>query len=86
MEQLLASLEKWFDPHLLGELLLDWTGKVLAALAIFVIGRIVAHWASRWLVAASQRLSQRETTRPITKIASAATARPVQSSSNCPST
>jgi hypothetical protein len=32
MEQLLASLQKWFDPHVLGELLLKWTGNVLAAL------------------------------------------------------
>ena len=56
MEQLLASLQKWFDPHMLGELLLNWTGKVLAALAIFVIGRLVAGWASRSLVAAMQRV------------------------------
>jgi hypothetical protein len=47
MEQLLASLQKWFDPHVLGELLLRWTGNVAAALAIFVVGRLVASWASR---------------------------------------
>jgi small conductance mechanosensitive channel len=61
MEQLIASLEKWFDPHLLGELLLDWTGKVIAALAIFVIGRLLASWASRWLVAAMQRVGLDQT-------------------------
>ena len=41
---------------MLGELLLNWTGKVLAALAIFVVGRMLAHWASRWLVATMQRV------------------------------
>src|SRR5215831_1947367 len=41
---------------------------------------------TRRMVAMSQRLSQPATKRPTTKIASAATARPVQSSSNCPST
>jgi hypothetical protein len=33
MEQLLASLQKWFDPHMLGELLLNWTGNVQATFA-----------------------------------------------------
>jgi small conductance mechanosensitive channel len=61
MEQLLASLQTWFDPHMLGELLLNWTGKVLAALAIFVIGRLLAGWASRWLVAAMQRVGLDQT-------------------------
>ena len=56
MEQLIATLQKWFDPHMLGELLLNWTGKVLAALAIFVIGRMLSGWASRWLMAAMQRV------------------------------
>lgn len=61
MEQLLANLQKWFDPHVLGELLLNWTGKLVAALAIFVIGRIIATWASRWLVAAMQRVGLDQT-------------------------
>jgi len=61
MEQLTATLQKWFDPHMLGELLLNWTGKVLAALAIFVIGRMLSSWASRWLVAAMQRVGLDQT-------------------------
>ena len=61
MEQFLASLEKWFDPHVLGQLLLDWTGRAVAALAIFVIGRLVAGWLSRWLTATVRRVGMDET-------------------------
>ena len=61
MEQFLATLEKWFDPHVLGQLLLDWTGRAVAALAIFVIGRLVVGWASRWLAGAMRRVGLDET-------------------------
>jgi len=61
MEQFLATLEKWFDPHVLGQLLLDWTGRAVAALAIFVIGRLVVGWASRWLAGAMRRIGLDET-------------------------
>jgi small conductance mechanosensitive channel len=61
MEQLFASLEKWLDPHVLGELLLDWSGRVVAALAIFVFGRLIASWLSRWLVATMQRVGMDQT-------------------------
>ena len=61
MERLWASLTTWFDPNRLGELLLDWSGRVAAALAIFVIGRLVASWASRWLASAMQRVGMDQT-------------------------
>ncbi|HUO68449.1 MAG TPA: mechanosensitive ion channel domain-containing protein [Gammaproteobacteria bacterium] len=61
MEQFLATLEKWFDPHVLGQLLLDWTGRAVAALAIFVVGRLVVGWASRWLAGAMRRIGLDET-------------------------
>jgi len=56
MEQLLESLQKWLDPHVIGELLLDWSGKIIAALAIFAIGRLIAHGISRWLARTMQRV------------------------------
>ena len=59
MEQLLESLQKWLDPHVIGELLLDWSGKIIAALAISVIGRLIAHGISRWLARTMQRVGKR---------------------------
>jgi small conductance mechanosensitive channel len=61
MEQLIATLEKWFDPRVVGELLLDWSGRAIAALAIFFIGRLIAAWLSRWLTAATRRVGMDET-------------------------
>ena len=61
MEQFLTILEKWFDPHMLGQLLLDWTGRAVAALAIFVIGRVVAGWLSCWLAATMRRVGMDQT-------------------------
>lgn len=61
MEQFLTNLEKWFEPHVLGELLLDWTGRAVAAIAIFVIGRLIASWLSRWLTATMRRVGRDET-------------------------
>jgi small conductance mechanosensitive channel len=46
---------------MLGELLLSWTGKIIGALAIFVIGRLVASWISRWLMMAMQRVGLDQT-------------------------
>ena len=48
MNDLLASLGTWLDPRLLGELLLDWSGRLLAALIIFFVGRWIALALSRW--------------------------------------
>ena len=39
MAQLQELLASWFDPERLGDLALIWSGRVLAALAIFIIGR-----------------------------------------------
>lgn len=42
MEGLLASLEEWLDPSVIWPLVLDWSGRILAALLIFLIGRWIA--------------------------------------------
>ena len=48
MNELLASLGTWLDPRLLGELVLDWSGRLVAALVIFVVGRWIAIALARW--------------------------------------
>jgi small conductance mechanosensitive channel len=61
MEQLRAALAAWLDPEVVGGIMLEWGGRLLAALAIFVIGRIVAIVLSRWLGRATQRVGMDQT-------------------------
>jgi small conductance mechanosensitive channel len=61
MEQLRAALAAWLDPEVVGGIALDWGGRLLAALAIFVIGRIVATVLSRWFGRAMQRVGMDQT-------------------------
>ncbi|HMB72698.1 MAG TPA: mechanosensitive ion channel domain-containing protein [Gammaproteobacteria bacterium] len=55
MEQIIATLESWFEPQVLGALLATWGGRVLAALAVFVVGRWIVGMIVRWLGFAMQR-------------------------------
>jgi small conductance mechanosensitive channel len=41
MKALISSLSEWLDPSQLGPIALDWGGRIVAALLIFVIGRWV---------------------------------------------
>ena len=48
MEELRSLISTWLDPQFVGEIVVAWSGRVLAALAIFVIGRLVARALTRW--------------------------------------
>jgi small conductance mechanosensitive channel len=48
MNELMAGLRDWFNPELLGTLLLQWSGRFLAAVVIFLIGRWIAIALSGW--------------------------------------
>ena len=61
MEDLRALLSVWLDPQFVGEIVLAWSGRLLAALAIFVIGRIVARALSAWLTRAVKRVGVDDT-------------------------
>ena len=41
MAELQAFLSTWLDPRLVGEVVLTWSGRLLAALAIFLVGRML---------------------------------------------
>jgi small conductance mechanosensitive channel len=56
MEELRTLLSEWLDPRFVGELLLLWGGRLLGALAIFIVGRIVARALSRWASGAMLRV------------------------------
>jgi small conductance mechanosensitive channel len=41
MAELQAFLAQWIDPTLVGEVVLTWSGRLLAAIAIFLVGRLL---------------------------------------------
>jgi small conductance mechanosensitive channel len=55
VESLRATLAEWFDWATLGPVVLIWTGRILAALAIFVIGRWIATRVARAVELATER-------------------------------
>lgn len=56
MEELRAAFAELLDPALLNDLLLPWAGRILAALAIFIVGRWIAQRIANGVVAATQRV------------------------------
>jgi len=56
MEQLLATIAAWFDPELLGNLLLTWAGRLAAAIAIFFVGLLLTRVATKTLRRALERV------------------------------
>jgi small conductance mechanosensitive channel len=61
MQDLRAALAEWLDPHLIGQILLSWSGRVLAALAIFLIGRVIARALSDWFARVFGRVGADQT-------------------------
>ena len=55
MENLLASLRELFNPSLLGPVVLDWSGRIFAAILIFFIGRWVAGRIAAAIAVATER-------------------------------
>ena len=54
MAELSAWVSTWLEPRLVGDVLLLWGGRLLAALAIFVIGRLLLRALTRWAASAMQ--------------------------------
>ncbi|MET0203990.1 MAG: mechanosensitive ion channel domain-containing protein [Casimicrobiaceae bacterium] len=61
MEELRALLSTWLDPRVVGEVVMAWSGRVLAALAIFVIGRWVLRALTGWVTRAMRRVGLDDT-------------------------
>jgi small conductance mechanosensitive channel len=61
MADLQAFITTWLDPRLVGELALAWSGKLLAAVAIFLIGRLFLKALTRWATAAMRRVGLDDT-------------------------
>lgn len=61
MNELLTTLQGWIDPEALGTLILQWSGRLFAALLIFLIGRWVASALTGWFARAMGRAGAEDT-------------------------
>jgi hypothetical protein len=51
MEELQAFISTWLDPRVVGEVVVAWSGRLLAALAIFLVGRLFLKALNGWATA-----------------------------------
>ena len=61
MENLLGALGTQLDPEIVGPLILSWSGRILAALVILLIGRWVAKALISWFGRAFSKAEMEET-------------------------
>lgn len=52
MENILGLISEWLNPEMLRSIILSWGGRVVAAIAVFVIGRILIGFITRWIALA----------------------------------
>jgi len=56
METLQTWISTWLDPRVVGTVLMDWGGRVLGALVIFIIGRMLIRAVTTWATAGMRRV------------------------------
>jgi small conductance mechanosensitive channel len=61
VDALQAQSSVGLNPQCVGELLLSWSGRLVGAAAIFVIGRLAAHLLAEWFGRAVQRVGMDQT-------------------------
>jgi small conductance mechanosensitive channel len=61
MEQLQAWITTWLDPQLVGGVVMDWTGRILGALVIFIVGRMLMRALTTWATTAMRRVGLDDT-------------------------
>jgi small conductance mechanosensitive channel len=61
METIQTWITTLLDPHLVGEAVMDWGGRILGALVIFVIGRLLMRALTVWATAAMRRVGLDDT-------------------------
>jgi small conductance mechanosensitive channel len=61
MEQLQAWITTWLDPRWVGEAVMDWGGRILGALVIFIIGRLLMRGLTTWATGAMRRVGLDDT-------------------------
>jgi small conductance mechanosensitive channel len=61
MAELQAFLSTWFDPRLVGAVMLTWSGRLLAALVVFLVGRMLLKGLSSRATTAMRRVGVDDT-------------------------
>jgi small conductance mechanosensitive channel len=61
MEQLQAWITTWVDPQAVGAAVMDWSGRILGAIAIFVVGRMLMRALTNWSTGAMRRVGLDDT-------------------------
>ena len=61
METLQSWITTWLDPRVVGEAVVDWGGRFLGALLIFIVGRILMRALTSWVTAAMHRVGMDDT-------------------------
>jgi small conductance mechanosensitive channel len=61
METIQTWITTWLDPRVVGELVMNWGGRILGALVIFVIGRMLMRGLTTWATAAMRRIGMDDT-------------------------
>jgi small conductance mechanosensitive channel len=61
MEQLQAWITAWIEPRLVGEVVMDWSGRILAALLIFIVGRLLMRGLTNGATAGMRRVGLDDT-------------------------
>ena len=61
METLQAWITTWLDPRVVGTAVMDWGGRILGALVIFIIGRMLMRGLTRWATVGMRRVGMDDT-------------------------
>lgn len=61
METLEAWITTWLDPRVVGEAVMDWSGRIAGALLIFILGRMLMRALTSWATAAMRRVGMDDT-------------------------
>jgi hypothetical protein len=61
METLQTWITTWLDPRVVGTALRDWGGRILGALVIFIIGRMLIRGLTTWATVGMRRVGMDDT-------------------------
>ena len=61
METIQTWITTLLDPHLVGEAVMDWAGRIFGALVIFIIGRLLMRGLTTWATGAMRRVGMDDT-------------------------